>query len=500
MNIIGELINIDMTEAVDSVVQSYTRPRERPVWDDTEKGVIHRNKRYRYTPSLPLGLKADCWLDAAEYNTISEAGGLVSQWDDKSGNGNHATQPTGALQPVTGVYAAKLNRLNAISFNGGQDLNLMPVELDGQFSIFMVLTPTSGTEDYIISTDGPGGWPAIVSGYNSLAFEYFGESPRFTIAETAVGGQVVSAIVSEDSVSAYLNGAWTGPSTFGSNVSFTGRAFNTIGAASNGNGRFHGQIGEIIIFKRSVDEGERLGIEAYLTRKWGIPNNRRGDELGWTPARIPTGLWLDAADAGTITEAAGFVSQWDDKSGNGNHFVQPVGDSQPTTGVVNVNSINAIDFNGDMQRFLTSTTGELNVVGRICFAVIKTFEEDTSGHVLSSRIDNNQALRRSTLGGYLPSLSYHDGVQTEYASHGFTFGTPELLAVSYGSSSAEIYINGVLEHVGIFSGSMLVSQIGRLQTGTVPNHFCVAEIVITAENSGVTRQRVDYYLRKKWGI
>ena len=33
-------------------------------------------------------------------------------------------------------------------------------------------------------------------------------------------------------------------------------------------------------------------------------------------------LWLDASDSSTITEVSGAVSQWDDKSGNGNHVSQ----------------------------------------------------------------------------------------------------------------------------------------------------------------------------------
>jgi len=50
---------------------------------------------------------------------------------------------------------------------------------------------------------------------------------------------------------------------------------------------------------------------------------------GWTPADITTELWLDAADAGTITLSGGDVSQWDDKSGNSRHFSMPVAAFRP---------------------------------------------------------------------------------------------------------------------------------------------------------------------------
>src|SRR5215203_2897576 len=40
-----------------------------------------------------------CWLDAGDPSTIIYATG-VSSWRDKSGRGAHATQATGALQPI----------------------------------------------------------------------------------------------------------------------------------------------------------------------------------------------------------------------------------------------------------------------------------------------------------------------------------------------------------------------------------------------------------------
>ena len=43
---------------------------------------------------------------------------MVSQWDDKSGNGNNATQAIGTRQPATGT---KINELNTVTFDGTAD-------------------------------------------------------------------------------------------------------------------------------------------------------------------------------------------------------------------------------------------------------------------------------------------------------------------------------------------------------------------------------------------
>ena len=65
---------------------------------------------------------------------------------------------------------------------------------------------------------------------------------------------------------------------------------------------------------------------------------------GWTPASITTALWLDAADASTITIATG-VSQWNDKSGNGWNATQVTSANQPTPGVDG--GVNCLSFDGN---------------------------------------------------------------------------------------------------------------------------------------------------------
>lgn len=50
----------------------------------------------------------------------------------------------------------------------------------------------------------------------------------------------------------------------------------------------------------------------------------------WTPAQLSTALWLDAADANTLTVSNLQVSQWNDKSGNGRNAVQATSASQPS--------------------------------------------------------------------------------------------------------------------------------------------------------------------------
>ena len=75
-------------------------------------------------PTDILGLQL--WLDASDTDTITSSGGAVSQWDDKSGNSNNATQGTGSAQPTTG--ASTQNGENIIDFDGG-DTFVLPSAL-----------------------------------------------------------------------------------------------------------------------------------------------------------------------------------------------------------------------------------------------------------------------------------------------------------------------------------------------------------------------------------
>jgi hypothetical protein len=71
-----------------------------------------------------------------------------------------------------------------------------------------------------------------------------------------------------------------------------------------------------------------------------------GGGVLWTPAQISTALWLDAADASTITTVSGAVSQWNDKSGNGRNASQATATNRPALTANGQNSLNVLTFDG----------------------------------------------------------------------------------------------------------------------------------------------------------
>lgn len=92
----------------------------------------------------------------------------------------------------------------------------------------------------------------------------------------------------------------------------------------------------------SGDDGSRLRclVRAQNAAGWS----------GWVASNSVIALllrqWLDAADISTISHAAGSVSAFNDKTGNGWNFTQNTAASQPKTGVETVNGRNAILYDG----------------------------------------------------------------------------------------------------------------------------------------------------------
>jgi hypothetical protein len=65
----------------------------------------------------------------------------------------------------------------------------------------------------------------------------------------------------------------------------------------------------------------------------------------FTPSSIESLVaWYDASDTATITQSSGLVSQWDDKSGNGNHIIQSNESYRASTGVETLNGLNVMSF------------------------------------------------------------------------------------------------------------------------------------------------------------
>jgi len=215
----------------------------------------------------PLDLSPVLWLDAADTSTITESGGAVSQWDDKSGNGYHLTQGTGAQQPKSGT--ATINSLNVIEYDGANTQYMLNASM-----------PWAGTSltVFAVYEINPLDVQYIVAGANNSASYLY-------IAVDGNAGTTGSG--SMTSTSLYVDGVQFTGTTYNDVYDFVGNSpavvrvtgtsvtYNGINVGYFGGGSgasrfgYGDKIGEMIVVETPTAQ-EIADTETYLANKWGI--------------------------------------------------------------------------------------------------------------------------------------------------------------------------------------------------------------------------------------
>ena len=223
-----------------------------------------------FTPDNLSGLTL--WLDASDTNTLWEdtsatttATTVVGRWDDKSGNGNNATQSNASYKPTTGTRT--INGLNVIDFDGTDDAMALPSALytlpNGDHTVFIVSQKDSTGNMVSLWGDSTGGdW-----GYywqESNVTSYGGGK---SVAQS-ITGDILHHIYGsrQDSISR--------DSFFDGQQNFAGASANTtvtsmyIGVNPPNVLYTNGTYQEIIAYNRRLTDSEMVLVGAYLAQKW----------------------------------------------------------------------------------------------------------------------------------------------------------------------------------------------------------------------------------------
>jgi hypothetical protein len=255
----------------------------------------------------------------------------------------------------------------------------------------------------------------------------------------------------------------------------------------------------------------------------GVPWDQIPDNLKWSPSLITTALWLDAADASTVDESGGAISEWRDKSGNGYHCGQSTAGEKPTYSTNTLNGKAVVTFDND---HLNNSSISLGLINRSIFAV---FAETTAvGNAGVLCLKPASALRYDFSG--VDSFSFDTGTTDQL----FTIAGSSL--TNAGAPTYEPIINGTgATPVGIWSevktaGSGTLYQNGssittdssftefsatnttgyvlgrRYFTGAVNTASSglrgyIAELIYASSTlSTLDRQKTEGYLAHKWGL
>jgi hypothetical protein len=218
----------------------------------------------------PLSLSPALWLDASDAATITHTGGLVDQWNDKSGNARHVTSSS-TNRPQTGVDT--INGRNVLTFDGSNDWMLSgSVTISQPTTAVAVVKSASTTSTVSILNSGPSATTQalfISGGSGARLLRLFSGSATAGISITDTQANVVAGFFSGASSYQAVNGTKSANQNAGTQSLGAGWR---IGANRDANGEFwRGQIAEILFFPSGLSDANRQAVEAYLKTKWGTP-------------------------------------------------------------------------------------------------------------------------------------------------------------------------------------------------------------------------------------
>jgi hypothetical protein len=236
------------------------------------------------TPGVPTNTIPGCvlWLDAYDRSTITlDSSTNVVAWADKSGTGNFATN--NANLPTTNINSF----ITANAFGGGRTVkfagnNFLKTSLDSLtgnqngFTIFVVdVLGRSVANNYFLGSDYNGTDATLHFGYRSAnqftAAQYADDLNWTAPANFTTNTPRLWTVRIDSSASRqiFLNGIQRA----NSGVSLVGTLINSTVGRGNG-GNYNGDLSEVLIYNRGLDDTERATVEDYLNHKWF--SNSRG--------------------------------------------------------------------------------------------------------------------------------------------------------------------------------------------------------------------------------
>lgn len=241
-------------------------------WDAT---VFGGPKLWR--PS-ELGAPLALWLDAEDATTITLNGSTVSQWSDKSGRGNNATQSTAANQPTYSAtgYGGK----PSLTFDGINDSLVLPttgvmgINTAAGFYISIAASTSSVAIQFLHSAATTELFEAHLSNQRSIRGIHGGSPYSDSIKATTYERLVSGLLYTGASLTSFLDGL---PGNTVAKGVITTDSVLYIGRRGTNDYLLNGNIAEIIALNAAPSIAERQLLEGYLAWKWLLESSLPAD-------------------------------------------------------------------------------------------------------------------------------------------------------------------------------------------------------------------------------
>jgi len=234
--------------------------------------------------SVDLGIPSNgllLWLDAADESTITKDGGdFVSLWEDKSGNGNDASQSNASYKPKW--YSTLFNGKPCLDFDGTNDwLDLTGMTNSASdYTVFLVLRNdvTSGTYRYIWDNHT---YRLVLAQVGSVSGKVGYSEPSDgwqNVDDAQAGNQYLMYLLEDPVGKLYRNGI-----QIGTDKDYTKTGVDeevVIGTSHVMTGSyFNGTLSEIIIYNRALNSSEIAQVESHINEKW-FPSSSSSSSSG----------------------------------------------------------------------------------------------------------------------------------------------------------------------------------------------------------------------------
>ena len=524
-----------------------------------EIGMPITTTTYGFIPTQLTGCVQ--WLDGADNTTIYSTypgtlavnSATVTQWNDKSGAGNHVYQ-NGASACPTFTLAS-----NALNFAGGGGLwNSVGYALSSNVSFFTVMISPGtgwGTWGTLWGHFRSGGHDAdiqfrqesITNGYVSW---HTNNNNNNYLAIPTAGTKVMYSCTMSNGVNMFLQNSYSGSTT---SSTYTEGTMTIAGGTvapfwigrSDSSEVYNGYICEIVYYNQKLSDTQRQQVESYLAQKWGLKASLSIGHPGLTTtvyqssylktAGVKTNiarmtqfytaftprqiggciLWLDAADASTITTSSTTVTGITDKSTRATVLTSPAGFTYPNN-TFNGSYPSFYNTNASGGRLGYNTSFSLGsqntifIVGQLTSpSVGNQFFDFIDGYGSSSRFFLFSS--PNYLNNYVYGTNGSTSGQVSGAVTTAQMTAPFCWSVAFDTSttisSTLQYVNGTqLVESPSTLGAAIASYTGIIigqrytqSSESVVGHICEF-IIYNSVLSLTQRQQVESYLAQKWGL
>lgn len=220
------------------------------------------------------------WWDANDASTLTLNSGAVETWTSKAGTKTAASQSTANNRPVT----TTVNGKTALLFDGSNDGFDFTgtARTDETWVCAVAQTSDQSGQRSFLSDAGDGLGMSATKGaakFLEVCFGSFTEGvgrlrPAYNATPSTLLGPAVCSVVRSAAAGGFVFIDGTQRiSGVNSAASFTTSGSVTIkriGHYSSSLFQFNGWIGDILCWNRALSDSERLKVERYLGKKWGI--------------------------------------------------------------------------------------------------------------------------------------------------------------------------------------------------------------------------------------